>query len=80
MFGKKLNSMASATSLSNEIDTITKTFTTMIENLRQKASVALQLKSEKENLIAELQQECTDLQAVNDRAVGMADKISDIFN
>lgn len=81
MFGKKLNSTAvvSATSLSNEIDTITKTFTTMVENLRQKASTALQLKAEKENRIVELQQECTDLQAVNDRAVGMADKISDIF-
>lgn len=76
MFGNKLNS----TTLSNEIDTITKTFTTMVENLRQKASTALELKSEKENLITELQQECTALQAVNDRAVGMADKISNIFN
>jgi len=80
MFGNKLNSKASATSLSNEIDTITKTFTTMVENLKQKASAALQLKAEKENRIAELQQECDDLQAVNDRATGMADRISGIFN
>lgn len=76
MLGKKLNS----TSLSNEIDTITKTFTTMVDNLKQKASMALQLKAEKEEHIAILQQECDDLQAVNDRAVGIADKISNIFN
>lgn len=83
MFGRKtLNStaVASATSLSNEIDNITKTFTTMVENLKQKASVALQLKAEKEERIAALQQECDDLQAVNDRATGMADRISGIFN
>ena len=83
MFGRKtLNSTAvvSATSLSNEIDNITKTFTTMVDNLKQKASVALQLKAEKEERIAALQQECDDLQAVNDRATGMADRISGIFN
>lgn len=83
MFGRKtLNSTAvvSATSLSNEIDNITKTFTTMVENLKQKASVALQLKAEKEEHIATLQKECDDLQAVNDRATGMADRISGIFN
>jgi hypothetical protein len=83
MFGRKtLNSTAviSATSLSNEIDNITKTFTTMVENLKQKASTALQLKAEKEERIAALQQECDDLQAVNDRATGMADRISGIFN
>lgn len=83
MFGRKtLNSTAvvSATSLSNEIDNITKTFTTMVENLKQKAFAALQLKAEKEERIAALQQECDDLQAVNDRATGMADRISGIFN
>jgi hypothetical protein len=83
MFGRKtLNSTAvvSATSLSNEIDNITKTFTTMVENLKQKASAALQLKAEKEEHITALQQECDDLQAVNDRATGMADRISGIFN
>jgi hypothetical protein len=83
MFGRKtLNSTAvvSATSLSNEIDNITKTFTTMVENLKQKASAALQLKAEKEEHIAALQKECDDLQAVNDRATGMADRISGIFN
>ena len=82
MFNKKLNSTAavSATSLSNEIDNITKSFTTMVENLKQKASTALRLKAEKEERIAALQQECDDLQAVNDRATGMADRISGIFN
>jgi hypothetical protein len=52
----------------------------MVENLKQKASAALQLKAEKEEHIAALQQECDDLQAVNDRATGMADRISGIFN
>jgi uncharacterized small protein (DUF1192 family) len=52
----------------------------MVENLKQKASAALQLKAEKEERIAVLQQECDDLQAVNDRATGMANRISDIFN
>ena len=75
---KKQNKKASA--FLTEIGGITKQFTTMIESLTKKADEAEAIKKSTEEEIAVLQQECNDLQTVSDRARGLANKISDLFN
>jgi flagellar hook-associated protein FlgK len=75
MFNKsKQNKKASA--LLTEISSITKQFTTMVDNLTHKAEEAEAIKKSTEEEIATLQQECVELQGVSDRARGLANKIS----
>ena len=66
--------------ISTEIDGITKTFTTMVTSLTQKAKEAETIKKATEDEIAVMQTECDNLQVVSDRARNLADKISSIFN
>lgn len=75
---KKQNKKASA--FLAEIGGITKSFTTMIESLNKKAEEAEAIKKSTEEEIAVLQNECNELQTVSDRARGLANKISDLFN
>lgn len=77
MFGSKSKK---ADVFSTEIDGITKTFTTMVTSLTQKAEEAETIKKATEDEIAVMQAECDSLQAVSDRARNLADKISNIFN
>lgn len=71
--------VVNSTTLSGEIDSIVKTFTTMIDNLRSKANKAEIEKSKKAEEIKVLQQECDNLTLVSSRATKMADKIANIF-
>ena len=71
--------VVNSTTLSGEIDSIVKTFTTMIDNLRSKANTAEIEKSKKAEEIKVLQQECDNLTLVSSRANKMADKISNVF-
>ena len=75
---KKQNKKASA--FLAEIGDITKSFTTMIESLTKKAEEAEAIKKSAEETIAVLQHECDELQTASDRARGLANKISDLFN
>jgi hypothetical protein len=52
----------------------------MIESLTKKAEEAEAIKKSTEEEIAALQNECNELQTVSDRARGLANKISDLFN
>lgn len=70
----------SAETLGAEIDNLTKSFTTLSVKLRNKAAEAQALKESKEAEIAALQTECAGLEAVNNRASGIADKIDGFFN
>ena len=79
MFSKS-NKIKKASAFLAEIGGITKSFTTMIENLTKKAEEAEAIKKSTEEEIAVLQQECNDLQNVSDRARNLATKISDLFN
>lgn len=79
MFSKS-NKNKKASAFLAEIGGITKSFTTMIENLTKKAEEAEAIKKSTEEEIAVLQQECNDLQNVSDRARNLATKISDLFN
>lgn len=71
--------VVNSTTLSGEIDSIVKTFTTMIDNLRSKANTAEIEKGKKAEEIKILQQECDNLVLVSQRANKMADKISNVF-
>jgi ABC-type transporter Mla subunit MlaD len=75
---KKQNKKASA--FLAEIGDITKSFTTMIESLTKKAEEAEAIKKSTEETIVVLQHECDELQTASDRARGLANKISDLFN
>lgn len=66
--------------ISTEIDGITKTFTTMVTSLTQRAEEAETIKKATEEEIEAMQTECVNLQAVSDRARKLIDKISNIFN
>jgi ABC-type transporter Mla subunit MlaD len=63
-----------------EIGSITKQFTTMIDSLTHKAEEAEAIKKSTEEEIATLQQECTELQNVSDRARSLANKISGLIS
>jgi ElaB/YqjD/DUF883 family membrane-anchored ribosome-binding protein len=63
-----------------EIGSITKQFTTMIDNLAHKAEEAEAIKKSTEEEIAILQQECSELQNVSDRARNLANKISGLIS
>ena len=52
----------------------------MIESLTKKAEEAEAIKKSTEEEIAVLQHECDELQTASDRARGLANKISDLFN
>lgn len=77
MFGSKSKK---AEVISLEIDGITKTFTTMVTSLTQKAEEAETIKKATEAEIEAMQAECVNLQTVSDRAHKLIDKISNIFN
>lgn len=77
MFGSKSKK---ADVFSTEIDGITKTFTTMVTNLIQKAEEAETIKKTTEAEIEAMQAECVNLQAVSDRAHKLIDKITNIFD
>ena len=77
MFGSKSKKAAV---ISTEIDGITKTFTTMVTSLTQRAEETETIKKATEEEIEAMQAECVNLQAVSDRARNLADKISNIFN
>ena len=77
MFGSKSKK---ADVISTEIDGITKTFTTMVTSLTQKAEEAETIKKATAEEIVAMQAECVNLQAVSDRARKLIDKISNIFN
>jgi hypothetical protein len=77
MFGSKSKKAAV---ISTEIDGITKTFTTMVTSLTQRAEEAETIKKATEEEIEAMQVECVNLQAVSDRARKLIDKISNIFN
>lgn len=71
---------ASAETLGLEIDNLTKTFTTMATKLTAKANEARTIREAKEAEIAALQTECSNLEAVGNRAATMAEKITSLFN
>jgi hypothetical protein len=77
MFGSKSKK---AEVISTEIDGITKTFTTMVTSLIQKAEEAETIKKATEEDIEAMQAECVNLQAVSDRAHKLIDKITNIFD
>lgn len=52
----------------------------MVESLKQKSEEATTLKEEKEVEIKALQTECDALQRESERALGLASKITNIFN
>ena len=52
----------------------------MIDNLAHKAEEAEAIKKSTEEEIATLQQECTELQSVSDRARSLANKISGLIS
>lgn len=70
----------SADSIGLEIDKLTKSFTTIVTKLNTQAQTARELKAAKEAEIAALQNECTNLEAVGNRAANIADKIAGLFN
>lgn len=78
MFTQKRSKKASA--FLSEIGSITKQFTTMVDNLTHKAEEAEAIKKSTEEEIATLQQECTALQSVSDRARSLANKISGLIS
>jgi ElaB/YqjD/DUF883 family membrane-anchored ribosome-binding protein len=79
MFNKsKQNKKASA--FLTEIGSITKQFTTMIDNLTHKAEEAEAIKKSTEEEIATMQQECVELQSVSERARSLANKISELIS
>lgn len=63
-----------------EIDNLTKTFTTMATKLIAKANEARTIREAKEAEIAALQTECSNLEAVGNRAATMAEKITNLFS
>ena len=69
----------SANTLSKEIDNLVSSFTKMISDLKAKAGVADAAKSKKQEEIAILQTECSNLEAVSNRANALAERISNIF-
>lgn len=79
MLGFSKKTVVNSTTLSSEIESIVKTFTTMIDNLRSKANKAEIEKGKKTEEIKVLQQECDDLALVSHRANKMADKIANVF-
>lgn len=52
----------------------------MVDNLTHKAEEAEAIKKSTEEEIATLQQECTELQNVSDRARSLANKISGLIS
>ena len=86
MFGKQktttkeIKVVTNAASLSQDIDSAIKSFTTLITKLANKATEADEMKQAKEAEIKALTDECNALQAVKDRANDLATKISNIFN
>lgn len=71
---------ATAETLGLEIDNLTKTFTTMATKLTAKANEARTIREAKEAEIAALQTECSNLEAVGNRAATMAEKITNLFS
>jgi hypothetical protein len=69
-----------ASTFLSEIGSITKQFTTMIDNLTHKAEEAETIKKSTEEEIVTLQQECTALQSVSDLARSLANKISGLIS
>lgn len=77
---QKPKQVKKASAFSLEIDALTKSFTTMIAGLTQKAEEAEAIKTATEEQIKTMQVECEALQAESDRAKHLAAKISEIFN
>jgi ABC-type transporter Mla subunit MlaD len=77
---KEIKVVTNAASLSQDIDSAIKSFTTLITKLTNKAAEANEMKQAKEAEIKALTVECDALQAVSDRANDLATKISNIFN
>jgi len=71
---------ATAETLGLEIDNLTKTFTTMATKLTAKANEARTIREAKEAEIAALYTECSNLEAVGNRAATMAEKITNLFS
>lgn len=72
--------VSTAETLGLDIDNITKTFTTMVTKLTAKANEARTIREAKEAEIAALQTECSNLEAVGNRAATMAEKITNLFS
>ena len=76
MLGKKKSSATIAAS----INSITESFTSMVNSLKQKASEASELKAEKTAEMNAIKVECEALEIEKTRALKLAEKIENLVN
>ena len=77
MFTKKKETSAT---IAASINAITQSFTSMVENLKQKSEEAQALKDEKTIEMNLLKVECEALETEKNRALKLAEKIENLIN